>query len=46
MLTSRQLVNADVSVDEFINLFKQEDHYSLKILSVLNVEIRTARKLQ
>jgi hypothetical protein len=43
-MSSKQLTNVEVSVDEFMGLFRKEDYYSQKILSVLNYEIRMVRK--
>jgi hypothetical protein len=43
-MNHEELLQAEISVIEFMSLFQKEDHYSNKILAVVNEEIRVARK--
>jgi hypothetical protein len=39
----QELLEKEVTVDEFMSLFRKEDVYSYKILNVINTEIRNQR---
>jgi len=43
-MQNEELLQAEISVIDFMSLFQKEDHYSNKILTVINEEIRVARK--
>jgi hypothetical protein len=43
-MSNQELLQVELRVDDFMGLFEKEDHYSHRILSVVNEEIRVARR--
>ena len=42
-MSNKELLQVELRVDDFMSLFEKEDHYSHKIISVINDEIRVIR---